>query len=421
MQIRTDMALNSWIPLLCILLAGCGADGGQGSVSAGADTTLVISSDPGLRLMAASLLPDLAERSGLELTEPVRVESRSREQLERYLAWKLDQELPPETARGIAGSYALLGLAPEGLDLRALLLSVYTEQVAGFYDPDSTALFVMDDQPQDALATVLIHELVHAVQDQAVDLDALTDRDRGNDRQTAAQAAIEGHATLVMMEYLLEQAQGSPVDLATMPDMADLMGPTLAAVDEQYPALAQAPRVLQRSLLFPYLEGAGFVQDLWRSRGHGTAPFGEFLPQSTEQVLDPTRLLSSPVDSPLDVELSTSPGPGATYANTLGMLELTIFLEEHLGPDGEALASGWAGDAFAYWEGTAGPGALAWVVVWDDVPSRDRFLAGVEGAVARLPVAGVAEALQVEGRPGTLIRIGDPPPVVASIRGSGEG
>ena len=31
-------------------------------------------------------------------------------------------------------------------------MSVYTEQVAGFYDPDSTALFVLDDQPQDALA-----------------------------------------------------------------------------------------------------------------------------------------------------------------------------------------------------------------------------------------------------------------------------
>ena len=79
-------------------------------------------------------------------------------------------------------SYALLGLVPDTLDLRAVLLSLYTEQVAGFYEPDSTALFVMDDQPASALQGLLIHELVHAVQDQTVDLHALTDPDLGNDR-----------------------------------------------------------------------------------------------------------------------------------------------------------------------------------------------------------------------------------------------
>ena len=46
------------------------------------DTTMVISSDPELRALVASLLPDLAARSGLELREPIRVERRSREELE---------------------------------------------------------------------------------------------------------------------------------------------------------------------------------------------------------------------------------------------------------------------------------------------------------------------------------------------------
>jgi hypothetical protein len=38
-------------------------------------------------------------------------------------------------------------------------------------------------------------------------------------------------------------------------------------------------------MLFPYLEGTGFVQSLWTS-GERVAPFGTHLPLSTEQVID---------------------------------------------------------------------------------------------------------------------------------------
>ncbi len=167
--------------------------------------TLVVSQDAGLREMTAAMLPGLAERSGLELREPIRVERRSRDELQRYLVAKLDEELPEERAQHLTDAYALLGLMPRDVDLRALLLSVYQEQVAGFYDPDSTALFVMEDQSPEALQPILLHELVHAVQDQWTDLETATDPSRGNDRATAAQAAIEGHATLVMLEYMTEQ------------------------------------------------------------------------------------------------------------------------------------------------------------------------------------------------------------------------
>ena len=262
---------------LCLIGCGDADEVGRDVGLTGADSSLVRSSDPELQSLAAEMLPDLAERSGLDLQFPIRVERRSREDLERYLIAQLDEELPPAEADRVARSYHLLGLVPGDIDLRGLLLEVYTEQVAGFYEPDSTALFVLDDQPPEALSTVLIHELVHAVQDQTADLSAITARELGNDRQTAAHAAIEGHATLVMMEYLLELAQGVPVDLSQLPDLSELMGATLASVEEQYPALAGAPRIFQESLLFPYLHGAGFVQALWQTEGSRPAPFGSFL------------------------------------------------------------------------------------------------------------------------------------------------
>jgi len=168
------------------------------------ESDLVVSSDPELRARVAELLPDLAARARMELVRPVRVERRSREELVSYLDYKLDEELPPQEAGWRTKSYELLGLVPEDLDLREILLSVYTEQVAGFYDPDSTALFVMDDMAVELLEGVLVHELVHAVQDQTANLDSLTAEERGSDRVAAAQSAIEGHATLVMLEYMAQ-------------------------------------------------------------------------------------------------------------------------------------------------------------------------------------------------------------------------
>jgi len=109
----------------------------------------------------------------------------------------------------LSEAYALLGLVPRAMDLRGMLKAIYLEQIAGFYDPDSTTLFVLDDQPDEAIESLLAHELVHAIQDQNTDLDAITAPGLNNDRRVAAQAAIEGHATLVMFEFLIrEQGRG---------------------------------------------------------------------------------------------------------------------------------------------------------------------------------------------------------------------
>lgn len=365
-----------------------------------AGSRMVISSDRELAEIAAALLPDLARRSGMELKEPVRLERRTREELVRYLGAKLDEELPEEEARSTVAAYALLGLVPDTLDLRAVLLALYTEQVAGFYDPDSTALFVMDDQPAAALEGLLVHELVHAVQDQSVDLGALTDPERGNDRATAAQAAIEGHATLVMLEFLTERMQGGPVDLGQIPDFAATLRPTLEGMRAQFPALASAPTVIQESLLFPYLEGAGFVQSLWAD-GERNAPFGEYMPQSTEQIITRDR-----EDAPVDFEVEVD-GGRVVYADNLGRLEMGVLLDTHLGTGSDALAAGWGGDRYVLLETAGGTQALIWQVVWDDTAARDRFIEAFAGSLGGFPLTARLEANEVLGRPASLLTVGD--------------
>jgi hypothetical protein len=392
------------VAALALLLSACDPQDPPSLESP--DTTLVVSSDPALKSRVAELLPELVEKAGMDLVRPVRVERRSRRQLEGYLMAKLDQELPPERARNMSRSYALLGLVDPGLDLRELFLSVYSEQVAGFYDPDSTALFVMDDMPVELLEPILIHELVHAVQDQTVSLDSLTAQGRGNDRQAAAQAAIEGHATLVMLEYMLEKLQGRPVDLSTLPDVSQVLGPALEGMGGQYPALASAPVIVQESLLFPYLKGASFVAELWQARPGRPAPFDRYLPQSTQQILDPSRLLGPEPHWPTELDVLPDDGYRVRYQNTLGQMETGVLLEEHLGPGSRALAQGWGGDRYLLLEDPSGGEVLLWLSVWDSETEQDRFAAGLEGALHRFPAPTVLRKAEILGRPGVIFQAG---------------
>lgn len=373
--------------------------GACGGTAQQPESELVVSSDATLRKLASELLPDLAARSGLELREPVRLEMRSREELVRYLESKLDEELPEEEARATVEAYALFGLVPDTLDLREVLLALYTEQVAGFYEPDSTTLFVMDDQPEALLEGLLVHELVHAVQDQWVDLGALTDPKLGSDRATAAQAAIEGHATLVMLEYMAEQAQGTPVDLGALPNFANLLRSQLEGARDQFPALAAAPPVIQESLLFPYLEGAGYVHGLW-AQGDRVAPFGEYLPKSTEQILGGTA-----DDVPIELAMSVS-GADILHEDVLGRLELGVMLDQHLGPGSARFADGWGGDRYVLVEVGTGERGLIWYSVWDDEAARDRFVERFRDALGSLGGGASLEVMEVGGRAATVLRVG---------------
>jgi len=361
---------------------------------------MVVSSDAELAAIAESLLPQLAERSGLPLTGPVRLERRNRAQLTRYLQAQLDEQLPVDEAKAVVDAYALLGLVPADLDLREMLLGLYTEQVAGFYEPDSTALFVMEDQARADLEGLLIHELVHAIQDQNADLSALTDPEVGSDRAAAAQAAIEGHATLVMMEFIVEQQLGTRVDLGAFPDFSAQLRPLLEGVRGDFPALDNAPRVVQEMLLFPYLEGAAFVQALWAD-GERLAPFGDYLPVSSEQIIE--RALDDP---PVEIALSVT-GGRVVDEDVLGRVMIDVLLDEHVGSSGRGLGRGWEGDRYALVEQPDDSRGLVWCALWETADERDRFGEALVDMTEHFGGPASVERIEVAGLPATLLRVGE--------------
>jgi hypothetical protein len=374
-----------------MLLAACRAESPAPATAGLADEA----SPADLVALVQEMMPRIERLSGLDRIDTLRLRRQDRAAASRYVADRLATELPPARLEGIRRTYIALGLLPDTLDLRALLLELYTEQVLGYYDPASGTLFILEGEDAESLRPVLAHELVHALQDQHTNLDSLVAPARGNDRQTAAHAAMEGHAMIVMFAVLAELTTGRRLDPVALPNPADELGPALAAQNEQFPVFRRAPRVVRETLLFPYLHGSDFVYRVWRSMPGGDrypAPLDTLLPQSTAQVLHPVERFIRAREEPVEPRFDDAPaGWRVLYENSLGQLETSIYLAEHLGETARASAYGWAGDRYALLSDAAGHDVLHWVSVWETAADADRFAAAAQAAaVARARRISVA-------------------------------
>lgn len=324
--------------------------------------------DQGLRATVDSLVPEVEAAVGLTFAKPPRVAVRSKAQVTAYLKAKLDQEFPEAKIEGVEAAYRLLGLLPDSVDVRSLLLGLYAEQVAGYYDPDSLTLYAVQGSQGNQLRLVLAHELVHALQDEHLPLARLLEDVTNADRLAASQAVLEGHATLAMLRVIMP-------DAATLrdPNFWQLYRDQIKQAQTSMPVFRGAPLILQEGLIFPYLAGAEFMR-WWEAQGRGPLPTAAELPRSSEQILHPDRYAAG--DEPVPVAFRDR-DPGVLYEDTMGELELQVW-NTVLRGGGEVttgLASGWGGDRFRVYQTPAGP-ALVLYTAWDDSTAARRFAAG---------------------------------------------
>jgi len=350
-----------------------------------------------------SLRPAVEATVGLPFKSPPRYTVRSRAQVSAYLAAKLDEELPPARLAAMHDVYRLLGEVPDSLDIRGLLTALYEEQVAGFFDPDSGKLFVFEgsDLKSAQFKFVLAHELVHALQYDYLALDSIMHQRRDSDRLAAAQAMLEGQATLASMKML---APGQ--DLMSDDAIWETFREQLVSARGSMRVFAETPRVLQEGLIFPYLEGAAFVRWYERDSSMSGPPYGRAIPVSTEQVLHPERYTRR--DMPVEVPLDTV-GAGPGESDVLGEMGIAVLSADLAGSEvvSTTVPIGWGGDRYRLYSTPVGP-ALVWLTAWDDQRAADRFLAGAGARLAARPRPGyrtTVTPLPVRGHPGARVII----------------
>ena len=333
----------------------------------------------------AEAIPRIEAATGLRFRTPPRLEVRSREQVRQFLVKKFEEETPAQELAGEEAAYKVLGLLPDSMDLRRFLLAVLNEQVVGYYDPATKVLYVVEGADEQIVGITVTHELVHALQDQYVNLDSIQKATGDNDRLTAAQAVIEGQAQFEQLSIMLGGSDNVALRVGGRDKIREMIRENQSAM----PVFATAPMMIQESLLFPYLSGADYVQRFKERRG-GANPLAE-LPRSTEQVLHTAAYFGAPADEPSVVTLPAVRGAMKMYENTLGEFGTRLFLYQHLGDEQDAArgGAGWDADRYAVVQGAGGRG-IVWASLWDTALEAAEFSDMVTRATARRTGAGEA-------------------------------
>lgn len=279
-------------------------------------------------------LPFLAQPQ-VAIVTPAELADRVREDLEA--------EIDPEELAVDTRLLQLLGLLDPGVNLETLLLDLYSEQVAGFYDGDTGELVIggvaADLTP--LTKSVIVHELVHALTDQHFlfndDLEALFDEQR-YDEGVAFQSLVEGDATYFQLLYIEQLPLLEQFALATE---------ALEQLDSTS-VLQSVPAWIQDDLAFPYDTGQLFVESLVTAGGIAAVDSAYVeRPVSTEVVMHTERFASGEgvlEVEPLNVELD---GYEVHETAAYGEWGFRILLSEAPQP-GVAVraASGWGGDSY---------------------------------------------------------------------------
>ncbi|HZO12576.1 MAG TPA: hypothetical protein VFB62_04940 [Polyangiaceae bacterium] len=275
---------------------------------------------------------------------------------------KSERDLPKGVLEAQGELLRALELVPRDYDFVAGIYELIEKNVAGLYDPDGAVMILLDDLSLPLVEQTLAHELVHALQDQHFDLDALIKYSAGDtDRVTAAHALAEGDATSAMLDITMGSAFRIDVNQMRMLLVASV------AMSESG---AETPRVLQGALVAPYVDGFAFVQAI-RARDDwgGVDRAWKRLPKSTEQLL---HIDKYEADEPA-VHVPDPPFPDEGFrkddADVLGEQGLRLTLEQWTIRDrAAAAAAGWGGDRYLVARKPTPDGtesAVAWHIRFD--------------------------------------------------------
>ncbi len=354
---------------------------------------------------------------GWTFKRPIKKQLTTVAEMRQYLEQQADNTV---ASRRVPLTQALLrtiGLIPATCDLKATSMALLENQVLGFYVPETKTMHLVAraDLPASIERIMLAHELTHALDDQYVDLEAITKSRQAatEDLDLALEAVGEGSATALMLQYASRAVVSGKMDIGALQQYAQ------EEARKSQPFL-DAPRYFS-AMLGAYICGTQFLargqlialmlapDD--RAIGAALVAVSKDLPQSTEQVLHPDKYWDpAKRDDPVlfdDAAASrwlAQPGRWVVHADTIGEMLTSILTTPAAAARPavgalqsseawtNAAAEGWGGDRFYLLaDGATAEAARAglnnprgaWISAWDTAADREEFLAALpKGSLA---------------------------------------
>lgn len=385
----------------------------SGNSTVTVDTVLTPAQEKSLLDAEDQILHFVSKDTHLPIKSPVKCKFISRDAVATELRKKFDQD---KGAKRMEQSELVLkkfGLLDQGFKMRPFLLSLLTEQIAGFYDDKTRQMNLLDWVPIDEQKPVMAHELTHALQDQTVGLEKWGSQEiegtaknvkqdnehiANDDTDTAREAVLEGQAMVSFADYMLADAGHPERTLKDEPQLAQQLESNAGDMSDS-PVLARAPLVLQESLLFPYTAGLAFEHQILVKKGVDRAFAGvlDAPPSTTYQIMNPDAYLrgqSIPLLRLPDIHpLLKTAGYLPYDVGVMGELDVRMTAELFGGaPLAKALAPEWAGgiyyaaqrkDATPAQKDTTASIALLYSSLWKNKDSARSFFEVFEQELPR--------------------------------------
>ena len=331
----------SLLAALALLAGACSGDSIVESTATTPTTARPATTTPGngdengapteIQARIDELMIEAQQIRDLEFLSPVEVILLNDDDYQARFREIIDEEFATEDVEAINALLRMLGIIQPDDDYLQLIETLLTSGTGGFYDPDTEELVVrlVGDDFGPYAESVVIHELVHALQDQHFEL--LDNDDLEGDLAYVASAIIEGDALLREATY---------VQAMSLAEQASYFA---AASEIDISALDSLPGYIVESFTSAYLDGFFFHQEI--GLDEIDAQFTN-LPESSEQLLDSDKYRRD--EQPREVVLPDLELPGYTlwFDAPAGQKDLELLLADGVGSPGLALqaAAGWGGD-----------------------------------------------------------------------------
>jgi hypothetical protein len=301
-----------------------------------------------------------SQQTGLPIKKTVKRKLTSRDEVVSYLTKHLNDE---DTQRLRRSELVLkkFGLVPHNFDLGTFLVALLREEVAGYYDPKTKTVNLLDWVPMEEQEPVMAHELTHALQDQAVGLqkwmkhgdkdlaeikkDPTPDDIENDEIDDAREAVIEGQAQAMMFQYALAPAGRSVVD---SPQLLEGMEEETLTGTPSTKVFNEAPIFLKESMTFPYSYGMEFVVKLMQKLGKEKAFAGVLQnpPHTTRQIMEPETYISGERIEPMRVPDFKQDFKDYQKFDigAMGEFDVAVLVEQYAGkPESKRLYPDWRG------------------------------------------------------------------------------
>ena len=359
----------------------------------------------------------------LPIKHEVKRQLVSRDEVEAYVTKHTSED---EDAKRLRRSELVLkkfGLLPRDFDLGTFLVALLKEQVAGYYDPKTRTVNLLDWLGVDQQKPVLAHELTHALQDQSFNLEKymkpadadlakkkeITAQDIENDEiSTTRQAVVEGQAMVVLVDYMLEPMG---LSLKDSPQVVQSLKDGMMVGTADTVQFHKAPIYMKEALTFPYRYGIDFIADLMIKGGKEKA-FAELFrnpPRTTRQIMEPQTYLSGERLEPMNV-----PDFRQVFKNyerfdvgSVGEFDVAVLVDQYAGIQvSEKLYPHWRGGYYYAVRSKADPAAplgLLYASRWSSPEKASNFAAIYASAISKrylhvrdVPEDGKDPAVQAE-------------------------